>query len=410
MDRREKIVAAAADCFLKAGFAETSLDEIVANAGVVKQTLYNYFENKETLFKESIALLTRQTFVELDASWYQLPAKEFLLKVGERQLHQFRDPRATDFLRLLVKECRKYPELQDVYSLSIPEPTIKFIAGYFYKGEAPAQLRRVVWCFRASLTGYATLSNLGSGVNFNLPNQSQYLDFTASLFERLFDSHAAQADANDAIDENTAANAKADSQHQFEFKKGTDKRSSILVAALETFSTTGFAESSMEEVANAAKTSKQTLYKYFKSKNELYTGLCDDVVSQLRDSSMPPLRQHDKFANYLIEYSHAFIARMRNPWLREYFRMVIGESRSFPSESGALLLYLFSFGTELLEAHIPKSTGTNANALAVVSRGILGSFLLAHQIYSVGDAPYINEDGLLTVLKLIAETGTQIRR
>ena len=125
---------------------------------------------------------------------------------------------------------------------------------------------------------------------------------------------------------------------------------------------------------------------------------------------MPPLRQHDKFANYLIEYSHAFIARMRNPWLREYFRMVIGESRSFPSESGALLLYLFSFGTELLEAHIPKSTGTNANALAVVSRGILGSFLLAHQIYSVGDAPYINEDGLLTVLKLIAETGTQIRR
>jgi AcrR family transcriptional regulator len=392
---------------LRSGFAETSLDEIVADAGVVKQTLYNYFDNKEALFNEAIGLLTQQASVEHDTQRYQLPPKEFLYRVGEKQLQQFKNPRTTDFLRLLVKECRKYPQLQKIYSLSIPEPTIKFIVGYFQKGDTTsaaesAALYRLAWCFRAALTGYATLSNLGALINFSLPNQSTFLEVTVNLFEKQFALICSEDDFRAAKNKKNSDKSALAEPDSFAFRPATDKRTAILAAALETFSTTGFAETSMEEVANVAKTSKQTLYKYFKSKNILYTALCDDVISQLRNSSAPQLRQQVEFADYLIEYTRNFAARMNNPSLREYFRMVIGESQSFPAESGALLLYLFSFGTELLEAHIPKRADTNSLALAVMCRSILGSFLLAHQIYSIGDAPYIDQEGLISILTMIA--------
>lgn len=49
---REKIVEAAIELFAKKGFDRTTVDEIVANAGVAKGTFYLYFKSKDDLIKE----------------------------------------------------------------------------------------------------------------------------------------------------------------------------------------------------------------------------------------------------------------------------------------------------------------------------------------------------------------------
>jgi len=50
----QKILAAAGHLFFHFGFKKTSIDEIAVAAGVGKGTVYNYFANKDELFKKLI--------------------------------------------------------------------------------------------------------------------------------------------------------------------------------------------------------------------------------------------------------------------------------------------------------------------------------------------------------------------
>jgi len=52
--RPAELLAAALDLFVARGFAATRLEDVAAQAGVSKGTLYLYFENKEALFKAVI--------------------------------------------------------------------------------------------------------------------------------------------------------------------------------------------------------------------------------------------------------------------------------------------------------------------------------------------------------------------
>jgi TetR/AcrR family fatty acid metabolism transcriptional regulator len=51
-DKRERILQAAVDVFFEKGFYEATVEEIATRAGVGKGTVYEYFANKEQLFKE----------------------------------------------------------------------------------------------------------------------------------------------------------------------------------------------------------------------------------------------------------------------------------------------------------------------------------------------------------------------
>ncbi len=54
-DRKTEILSAAADCFTRFGYDETTLDDIGGMVGVNKASLYHYFENKDAIFAEVIA-------------------------------------------------------------------------------------------------------------------------------------------------------------------------------------------------------------------------------------------------------------------------------------------------------------------------------------------------------------------
>lgn len=49
-ERRDEIVKAAMRCFARTGYHGTSMDDIVAESGLSKGTLYWHFENKQALF------------------------------------------------------------------------------------------------------------------------------------------------------------------------------------------------------------------------------------------------------------------------------------------------------------------------------------------------------------------------
>ena len=51
-NRREAIIAAAAEAFDAHGYAATTVEEVAAKAGISKGNVYNYFRSKEELFEE----------------------------------------------------------------------------------------------------------------------------------------------------------------------------------------------------------------------------------------------------------------------------------------------------------------------------------------------------------------------
>src|SRR3954454_5343949 len=64
-------------------------------------------------------------------------------------------------------------------------------------------------------------------------------------------------------------------------RERTARRDSIFAAAQETFTTRGFAGSTMEEVALRAEITKPTLYGYFRSKDELLLTLMLPVFADI---------------------------------------------------------------------------------------------------------------------------------
>jgi AcrR family transcriptional regulator len=53
-ERRQQILAAARDLFAKRGYHQTTIDDIVAQAGVARGTFYLYFEDKRAVFADLI--------------------------------------------------------------------------------------------------------------------------------------------------------------------------------------------------------------------------------------------------------------------------------------------------------------------------------------------------------------------
>lgn len=83
-DRRAQILQAAAEVFVRDGFARASVDAIAAEAKVAKQTLYNHFGDRDSLVAEVVAaamdplagqfdMLVRETIAAHDGT--DLPAQ-----------------------------------------------------------------------------------------------------------------------------------------------------------------------------------------------------------------------------------------------------------------------------------------------------------------------------------------------
>jgi AcrR family transcriptional regulator len=67
-------------------------------------------------------------------------------------------------------------------------------------------------------------------------------------------------------------------------KPSEQRRKEICAAALELFSSKGFHETTMEEVANAAGVAKGTIYLYFESKEHLLLALKRDFMAGLTEA------------------------------------------------------------------------------------------------------------------------------
>lgn len=132
--KREQILQGAMRIFLHHGYATTSMDRIAAEAGVSKQTIYSHFQDKEGLFR---ALIERVTIRRLQAE-YQSESELFqgkpvavLSKLANSILHRMDDPEYIAFIRLVIAESGRFPELAQLYSNTVVQYGYHNLSAYF---------------------------------------------------------------------------------------------------------------------------------------------------------------------------------------------------------------------------------------------------------------------------------------
>lgn len=131
LDRRDAILAVAADSFLQHGYAGTTMSAIAATLGGSKGTLWSYFPSKEALFA---AVLDQATSVfraglsqildpcgDLDAT---------LTRFCTSLLQKTTSPDAAALHRLVIAEAGRFPEMGEIFYDRAPRLTQALLADY----------------------------------------------------------------------------------------------------------------------------------------------------------------------------------------------------------------------------------------------------------------------------------------
>jgi TetR/AcrR family transcriptional repressor of mexJK operon len=117
------------------------------------------------------------------------------------------------------------------------------------------------------------------------------------------------------------------------------KRVAILEAATAVFLRDGYLGAGMNEIANLADVSKQTIYKQFTSKEALFIEIVSGLTNAGSDAVhnvQPELGEGDDLRAYLEDYANRQLAIVLTPRLMQLRRVVIGEAGRFPGLGKAL--------------------------------------------------------------------------
>jgi TetR/AcrR family transcriptional regulator, mexJK operon transcriptional repressor len=142
------------------------------------------------------------------------------------------------------------------------------------------------------------------------------------------------------------------------------KRREILEAATATFLRNGYLGTSMDEIAALAGVSKQTVYKHFAGKENLFTEI---VISTVKEAGDPvygqalELEAGDSLEADLRDLARQQLATVMQPKLMQLRRLVIGEVARFPA-----------LGRAFYERGFGRSVGALASAFErLAARGVL---------------------------------------
>ena len=117
-------------------------------------------------------------------------------------------------------------------------------------------------------------------------------------------------------------------------ERASRKRLQIRQAAVGAFLRNGYVGTSMDDVASAARVSKQTVYKHFGSKEELFVAILEATVGDVMDEVFERVgsssERHDGLEEELRSMGRRLIALVMQPELLALRRLMTGEASRFP--------------------------------------------------------------------------------
>ena len=131
-EKFEQILQGAMQEFLARGYAGTSMEKVAAAAGVSKPTVYSYFKDKEVLFQFLIENLVKKKFNSAFGNQPLEGKPEIVLRnIADTAFKNFaEDEEFSCFMRTIVGESGRFPELAKICVKNLLEPEIEAIGQY----------------------------------------------------------------------------------------------------------------------------------------------------------------------------------------------------------------------------------------------------------------------------------------
>src|SRR3989440_8381038 len=137
--RRERIVRLAAPLFLKKGYDNVSIDEIIGVVGGSKATIYAWFGGKEGLFeavvRQECGDVTMAIHVDAAGS---LEAQ--LTEIGQSFLAMVLSPPNLEFHRLMVSIGRTFPDIGRLFYETGPASAYQIVATWIARQQKAGRI------------------------------------------------------------------------------------------------------------------------------------------------------------------------------------------------------------------------------------------------------------------------------
>jgi len=142
LEKRAAILDAAMRLFPARGYDGVSMDAIAQDAGVSKLTVYNHFEDKESLFSAAVAtcceqLLPTETFQPHPG----LPLRDALLSIGRGFMDLVMDERAVTLHRMMISQAGQDRRLTELFFEAGPRRTLDAMEAFLRHADSTGELR-----------------------------------------------------------------------------------------------------------------------------------------------------------------------------------------------------------------------------------------------------------------------------
>jgi TetR/AcrR family transcriptional regulator, regulator of autoinduction and epiphytic fitness len=191
----------------------------------------------------------------------------------------------------------------------------------------------------------------------------------------------------------------------FERSKSEEKTVAILQAAIQEFLRHGYAATSMDKIAQAAKVSKATVYSHFEDKENLFNMVIQDLVKDKFQTIMS-LQTPQSFTEDPKQVLSAITTKVltntqSDRTFQNFIRIIIGESGRFPELARAYVNNLAKPGittlTQYLQSH-PQLNIADPEATARIIVGSIVYFLILQEMLHGKDILPLESDRLIDTL------------
>jgi TetR/AcrR family transcriptional repressor of mexJK operon len=120
--KRQAILDAAKNLFVRNGYASTSMDAVAAEAGVSKLTVYSHFTDKETLFSAAVVARCEEQMPELFVDLPRnAPVEKVLLGIARGFQTLINSPESLELHRLMIALGSQDAKLSRVFFEAGPQ-------------------------------------------------------------------------------------------------------------------------------------------------------------------------------------------------------------------------------------------------------------------------------------------------
>lgn len=146
--KRDQIRVAAQKLFLERGFAGVSTDAISAAAGVSKETLYNYFPNKEELLTDCLEQLITNSSADEPLAADGITSigdrdalRNALLVLAHQLIANLMQPDYLALVRVIITETPRLPRLGDLFRSTVPEAAFRSVTDLLIRAQGQGVVR-----------------------------------------------------------------------------------------------------------------------------------------------------------------------------------------------------------------------------------------------------------------------------